>query len=55
MPTIIELALAAIQLATDLAARAHQSGELTDEQRAQLRARAYAMFDQFSAPPKVPK
>lgn len=50
-----DLVLAAIQLATDLAARAKQSGELTPEQEALLDSRAQEMFAAFSTPPPSPE
>ena len=51
--SLIGLALAAIELATELAKRAHQSGELNDTQKQMLRDKARAMFAAFSgaAPP----
>jgi len=46
------LASAAIQLARDLIARGKQTGELTDEQQAQLEAEAELLFsDTTPAPP----
>lgn len=52
--TIFELALAAVDLAQKLAARAAQSGELTDEQRASLRQKAMDIFMAFSVAPPPP-
>lgn len=51
----VELALAAIQLATELASRAKQSGELTAAEEALLDERAQAMFSQFQEAPPPPE
>lgn len=52
--TIFELALAAVDLAQKLAARAAQSGELTEAQRDTLRTKAMDMFVAFSVAPPPP-
>jgi len=50
----VELALSAIELATELAKRAKQSGELTEAEEALLDERAKGMFAEFSAAPPPP-
>lgn len=51
----VELALAAIELATELAKRAKQSGELTEAEEALLDERAKGMFAEFQEAPPPPQ